>query len=852
MLRPLCGGLGWLLLLLFGPLSAWGQDQDSGVLPTLTEISVVGNRRISEDQILSAFGLEVGRSFEESEVARGIDALYQAFHIRADVHQFSTGTNQVKLRLSVTELPLDLEPRFIGNVKIDDDEILEWAGLVEGQELFLSQGPRIRERLLSRYRAEGFYFAEVKVVTRLAERDEASGDEVTDDVIFEIKEGPRVQVKRVEIKGNKTLPNSSFLFINSGLSQLAQAKLGTRTWFGIFSDDFVMDTLQADLLAMRDVYRDYGFLDAIVELEPLEFSDDRKWVTIRISVDEGGRYTIGSVDLKAYGYVNGPGGSLDRVEEPLAFPKDELLAKLKVKVGDIYERRREKADKLVLSKHYGKSGYLSNPTVNFLHRWNWLEPEFRIEKDRPVIHLTYRLIQGRKVRVREIRIEGNLHTRDSVIRSKINVNPGELADPEKIERSRSRIEGTGFFNDRRDPNHRRPFYRIEDTEDPNYKDIVYAVDEGEVITFNISGGVSSNNGAFAGIRLDINNFDISKLPSSFRNTFSEIASRQAFQGGGQTLSISASPGTEVSQYNVRFSDPDIFNLYRNEISLSLVGSRTLRRYNSHDERRKEVGFTVGRAVGLDSSVFAGYGIGGIEVDDIDDSGEPSLGNPFSVPRDLREQPEELDLAYLRFGYNWRRRDNRLNTRNGFAVNWDNRLYNESYGSDVEFLKSTINLELWNEFDDDPNVVSPYTHLQLGFGIAKPYGVSGEVPYTERFFLGGLRTLRGFRQRGVGPNENGFSNGGQSEMHGTLEYRVPIAKRIQPGTYQETETFQGGIFLDFGILDPDDGELDLDELRASVGLLFGISVPIPITFSFGFPIKEGDDDSKRVFGFNIGI
>jgi outer membrane protein assembly factor BamA len=79
------------------------------------------------------------------------------------------------------------------------------------------------------------------------------------------------------------------------------------------------------------------------------------------------------------------------------------------------------------------------------------------------------------------------------------------------------------------------------------------------------------------------------------------------------------------------------------------------------------------------------------------------------------------------------------------------------------------------------------------------------------------------------------------------------KNVQPGSYRELEVLQGGVFLDFGILDPDEFSLDFGELRASTGLLFGISLGnLPLTFSFGFPLREGDDDDTQVFEFEFGF
>jgi len=127
-----------------------------------------------------------------------------------------------------------------------------------------------------------------------------------------------------------------------------------------------------------------------------------------------------------------------------------------------------------------------------------------------------------------------------------------------------------------------------------------------------------------------------------------------------------------------------------------------------------------------------------------------------------------------------------------------------------------------------------------------------VPYTERFFLGGFRTLRGFSFRGVGPNSGGQPLGGETFLHGSLEYRFPLHIIQQPGTFQDIEMFRIVPFFDWGILDPDPFSLDPDELRLSAGLGFGIAYPFPVTFNLGFPLKEGAGDDTQVFSFNLAF
>src|SRR6185295_12905394 len=106
---------------------------------------------------------------------------------------------------------------------------------------------------------------------------------------------------------------------------------------------------------------------------------------------------------------------------------------------------------------------------------------------------------------------------------------------------------------------------------------------------------------------------------------------------------------------------------------------------------------------------------------------------------------------------------------------------------------------------------------------------------ERFFSGGSVEGRGFAYHGIGPNVNEVPIGGSTELNGTIEYRIPLYKVVQPGSYREQEIFRMTLFTDAVVLDPESFDLDFNELRASVGFGFGLSYPIPLIFNCDFPI-----------------
>ncbi|MFT5288409.1 MAG: outer membrane protein insertion porin family [Planctomycetota bacterium] len=859
--------LGILLLPLMGggPLAAQdGVDPAGGDATASQELFVVsveveGLARIDRDDLLAILGLELNQPLDLEAVDRGIKLVWSTYRARVSTYARGVETDGVQglqVLVQVEELPGDLEPRFVGNRKFDSIEVRNAAGLGSSEAVYLDQIPRIIRRLTDAYRKEGYYFVEVRDVVRLGSVDPQSGALIAPDLIFEIQEGPRVRVRELSVAGNETLPDRRVaLIFKRGLKRIADTQLGAPWFFGWFADDFVREELDADLLAMRQVYRDLGYLDAIVDLESLDFSRDRKWVTINVVVDEGPLYTVGAVTIEAVEATGtqDPNAEVFRPVD-LAIEEAELLELIELSSGDAFESTTVRRDRGILQRRFGEDGYIAHSSLPSVDRWQWIDHEVVVDPDKPVVYVTYRLVQGRQTYVREIRIQGNLYTQDRVVRRRITVDEGELVDPNEVEASRRRIQQTGFFSDQRNVlEHREPDYFFVETDDPAWKDLVYRVEEGQVLTFNVSGGLSSNLGAFGIVSYSQRNFDISRLPRSPLTLISDVAERRAFHGAGQELRIEASPGTRISFFNILYREPDIFGLHRDRISMTVRASKRLRVYRSHDEERESYSLQFGRQVGPDSSVYFGYTVGSVNVDDIDGGGEPTSGDPLTVPRFLKDQEGESQLASLDFGYRMATVDNNRSPRNGMKFSWNNELQLEAVGSDYDYLKTQFSYNYYDEFGDEESLeIQDRWHFEFAGGVSTPFGDTENVPYSERFFLGGQSRMRGFRFRGVGPNQNNFPIGGETSLFTSFEYRRPLVTATQPGTYREIETLHWGAFADVGVLGAEDFDFETDEVRASIGLLFGLSVPLPISFSVGFPVKEGDGDREQRIGFSIGF
>ncbi len=850
-----------LLAGLAGPARAQGDEEAARrePAPTVLAIVVEGARRYTDEQLVRALGQGLGEPLDQFAINRGIDNLYRSLRVRSAVYVRRV-EGGVELRLEVVELPADRDPRFVGNNKVKTDDLREWALLEDREELYLHEAPRVRQRILDGYRREGFYWAEVDVLTR-----GGAEEGVVPDVIFEIREGPRVRVSDVIVRGNDSMPDRGMLLWRRGLSHLARRSLGGPGVLNWFGDRFVEEELQADLVAMRQVYRDRGYLDAVVEVERLDFNEERDRVVIHIVVDEGEPYRVARVGVQAVEW--GPrreDGTPSFEPAELLFPEEELVELLELHEGDLFSASGRASDERALLDYYGERGFVDHFSLPRAMRFQIVDPLLIYDVENRTVDVTYRVVQGRELRIREIRFAGTEHTLDRVLRRELSVFPGGPADMVEIRRSLARIQGTGYFSDPSNPiDHPDPTFRFVEVEGLDSEvDIEFLVEEGRVVDFNVSGGFDTNNGLFALLSVSMRNFDVSRMPSGILAMPGEVYRKEAFHGAGQRLDIEVSPGTQVNRFRIRFQEPDVFRRHLDPIGFDVDLYAREQIFSSHDERRRALVLRLSRRFGRNTSIFGGVQIGDVRVSNLDSTITNQLIN-FGAPRQPPPGPQSLvdqeadgtqALNGLLGDFVYRELDNLLTPRNGIRFRSNNAFYTDALGSGYEFFSTVNQFDLYTSVRQDRRGLDQVLHFEVDFGVAEPFGSTDVVPYSERFFLGGVRSMRGFEFRGVGPVDpiTEFAEGGESTLNGTLEYVIPLLSQTQRRTFQEVETLRGVLFLDYGILDPNGGFPDVDELRVSAGFGIGLAAPLPLTLNFGFPLRDQDGDQLQVFSFGLSI
>ncbi|MEZ5980463.1 MAG: POTRA domain-containing protein [Planctomycetota bacterium] len=348
-----------------GSADAPADERVQDAAPVVVGFGFEGPSRYDVDRMRETLGVVIGTRLDDAQrerIARGMESLW-ATGMVADV-EYQVVPGGIELRLVVTELPLDLSPRFVGNERVDDDDVVEWAGLRRGDEVRFSQARTIALQLEERYHQEGYYFASVRAVPGELVPGVAGGPP-EQDIIFEIDEGPKVRVRALRYSGNDSLPIRGWGPWASGLRHEASPKLRgpiMRWLFGsLFSVPFRKDRLDEDVVAMREAYRRLGYLDAVVQVGELEFSDDRSWVTIHLVVDEGEPYIVTSVRVAGFQRMadqRRPGEYVD-VPTELLVPEDELLALCKLERGDRLLRYEVESDGIAFARRYGSMGHIA-------------------------------------------------------------------------------------------------------------------------------------------------------------------------------------------------------------------------------------------------------------------------------------------------------------------------------------------------------------------------------------------------------------------------------------------------------------------------------------------------------------
>ncbi|HVX86240.1 MAG TPA: outer membrane protein assembly factor BamA [Phycisphaerae bacterium] len=782
------------------------QERSSGPLEGLPilRVEVEGNNRTDSRLILDQVRSQAGQAFSKQQLdidTRSIAALDRFITVVPQViPQEDPRTGAIRgvvVRFVVVERSLASSVEITGNRQFPDQEIRDALVARGGDAIDPAVIETDRETIMDMYRKKGYPLTTVDV-------DQAALEQGI--IRYHITEGPRARVTAVRFDGNAHVDSDYLRF-----------RVQTKPRFWIFRTGVLdEDKLQADLITIRNIYRKRGFLDARVSYS-LEYSPDKTQLSVRFAIVEGARYKIGTIIIT--------GNEI--------FSTAELLGDQK-HFGPGSYAESDKIDALVkrIQDAYGHEGYI-DAKVDAATPYT----------DTPgVVNLTITITEGIPYLVGEVIIRGNANIQDRVIRRQIRIFPDQTFDMVLVRQSIERLKASRIFQDVKVT----PIVPPDNA--PGVRDALVEVAEGQTGRFMMGAGLSTNSGIFGEFSLEQQNFDIANPPHSL----GEFLRGQSFKGAGQYFQILLEPGTEFQNYRLDFQEPYLFDT---PYSFSNDAYYFTRQRESWDERRIGDVFTFGRRFGDVWSVGLAFRFEQVSITGVTDTNGNGItdtnyflfdpvanvtNGPFNdTAQSIIDQQGSHFLTSIKPSIVRDTTDSRVFPTTGTRT----ALSLEQYGvmgGELTFTKIDARFDWYVPLYEDLFERKTIFHLGTELGIIP----SGNSAFYERFYAGGIGSLRGFRFRGVSPREGPLQDptGGDFSWVTTAEVNYPIYENL----------LRGVVFTDFGTVERD---ITLGTIRSDVGLGVRISIPffgnIPLALDFAVPTTKAHDDKSQFVSFSLG-
>jgi outer membrane protein insertion porin family len=665
-------------------------------------------------------------------------------------------------------------------------------------------------------------------------------------VTFEITESPKVKIEEIEFVGATAFSQKELR------KQIKTKEKWAFSWL-TGSDLYKDEQFENDRDQLLDFYRNHGYLD--FQIKDVKFTrPSPNRMLIHFYVYEGRQYRVGSVKFSGNEIFNDAA-----VHSGLQFvhdyqrSKDKLGAHgLPMDVGDVFTPEGLNKDRQAIEDFYGSKGYLGATEGSLLQI-------IRIPNvDTGTMDLEFQIDEGEKYYVEKIDIRGNVKTKDKVIRRELAISPGEVFDMVRVKISQQRLEGLQYF-DKVDMN-------PEPTDPPisGRKNLAVDVEEKNTGNITLGAGFSSVDSLVGFVEITQGNFDLFHPPT--------------FTGGGQKARLFIQIGTERQDYELEFTEPWLFNrklsfdvdLYRHELDFESPN-------NIFDETRTGARFSLTRALGsdfliggisyaiedvgitLNSGFYNDYngipspspvsdgGIGGPSSPGSGPSSPTGSGNGGPVPTDVPQAilDQVGDHLFHRFGVTlaYDTRNSTELPNGGQRTEFDP----EFVTGDDTFYK----LELKSDWFF--RGLFPGHVIEIGgrAGVASSLS-SGDVPFYDRYYLGGLYSLRGFKYRNIAPREPGFTGvnepiGGDSYWFGSVEYSLPIIKKTAG------MELRFALFYDVGNVGASSYSFS-GNFDDNWGVGFRLDIPHlgPLRLDYGVPIHHDQyNSSSGQFQFGVG-
>ncbi|HEV8396920.1 MAG TPA: outer membrane protein assembly factor BamA [Vicinamibacterales bacterium] len=618
-------------------------------------------------------------------------------------------------------------------------------------------------------------------------------------VTFVIAEGPRMSIRDVAFIGNHAIDDARLL---SALKWNRPEHLFS---FATNRGRYDPNRFAEDAERVADYYRDLGYFQVRVDspvVRPLDTSANgtTQWVQLRVPIEEGARYRVGTLSFEGNSVVQ----------------TAALRPLFKIESGDWYSQQRvrdafEKARDL-----YGAGGYIEFTAF----------PDLRprdasgTSTEAPVVDVTFRITEGDQYLVNRLSFTGNTTTRDGVIRRELQLFEGGVFNRQALKYSIQRINQLGYFKPLEGSDKDVAVEKVPGRE--HAVDVTVKVEEQNRNQMQFGAGMSQYEGVFGSLSYTTSNF----------------------LGRGESLTLSAQKGSRSSTYALGLTEPYVFSrpisagasVFSRKIDY-LTGANLV----GYSEVRSGITLTVGKPLFRFARAFVGYGYEVIDtalsqslLNDLDDNA--SVGVPVFNPflDEGRHTESKMTPSFLYNTVN-----HPFQPRSGMKIALSAPVAGSVLGGSFNYIKPELETILYV-----PHTRKTALGLRFNGGLVQPFGGTHELPYYNRYFLGGETQIRGVDIRTVGPTDSqNRAIGGNRFVLFNAEYYFDLFGPVR-----------ALVFHDAGQAFSERQHVDLTRMRTSSGVELRVMVPmlnVPFRLIYAWNTYRDTFQKPRTFKFAVG-
>ncbi|MHB8834347.1 MAG: outer membrane protein assembly factor BamA [Candidatus Methylomirabilia bacterium] len=468
----------------------------------------------------------------------------------------------------------------------------------------------------------------------------------------------------------------------------------------------------------------------------------------------------------------------------VALSNAELLAAAGLTEGAPYREAdlQKSADRVRVA--YARAGYPQCVVT--------LRPDFGT--DRTKVDLRFIVEAGRLQRLGNIAVTGNRRTSRRVILRELPLTPGDPLDPEALTKGKNALYDLGLFREVR-------YVLPEPVSPEGPQDLVLAVRERPTGFVGFGVGYASDE--------------------RFRG-FVE-AGEQSLFGTGRSLRWKTKLSEIGDRHDLFYQEPWLLDYdLQGQVDLYLG-------------RQDEPGYKVrrrGLALGVNRE-FTSRLLLNVRY-------RYEFVNYSDVVPDLTAELgalESFSIGSLIPALGYDRRDNPISPRSGSYYQASVEVARPLFGGDASFTKYQVEASWYLPLLSRAGIA-----LGLRGGFTQLLLSAGDLPLSERFFLGGNRSVRGYSEKGIGPkDETGNPLGGDLFAQGNVELRFGLYKKLH-----------GVLFFDAGELWADQAGLPASGVKTSAGAGIRYETLVgPIRLDWAYKLRREPGESPSRWHLTIG-